>query len=49
LGAPLARLEGEIAFTNLFRRLPHLRLATEHIAWKPSLALRGLQSLPVTF
>jgi cytochrome P450 len=49
LGAPLARLEGEIAFTTLLRRLPHLRLATEHMAWKPSLALRGLQSLPVTF
>ena len=51
LGAPLARLEGEIAFATLLRRMPHLRLATPRasIAWRDSVQLRGLQALPVAF
>jgi cytochrome P450 PksS len=51
LGAPLARLEGEIAFLTLLRRLPGLRLAAppESLQWRPSFELRGLVSLPVTF
>lgn len=51
LGAPLARLEGDIAFTTLFRRLPHLRLAVPHesIIWRGNLNLRGILSLPLTF
>ncbi len=51
LGAPLARLEGEIAFTTLLRRLPGLRLDQPDAAleWRPSLELRGLRSLPVVF
>jgi cytochrome P450 len=51
LGAPLARVEGEIAFTTLLSRLPHLRLAVRPNAleWRPALELRGLVSLPVTF
>ncbi|HZS76348.1 MAG TPA: cytochrome P450 [Ktedonobacteraceae bacterium] len=47
LGAPLARLEGEIAFSTLFRRFPHLRLATEEVEWLQSLVFRGLKELPV--
>jgi cytochrome P450 len=51
LGAPLARLEGEIAFSTLLRRLPNIRLdvAPEILSWRPSLELRGLNALPVTF
>jgi cytochrome P450 len=51
LGAPLARLEGEIAFTTLLRRLPNIRLAVEpdQLEWRPGLELRGLQTLPVVF
>jgi cytochrome P450 len=49
LGAPLARLEGEIAFQSLARRLPNLSLAADTIAYRDNLTLRGLESLPVTF
>ncbi|XSG76382.1 cytochrome P450 family protein [Herpetosiphon llansteffanensis] len=51
LGAPLARLEGEIAFTSLLQRMPNLRLAVprEQIAWRDNVNLRGLKALPVTF
>jgi cytochrome P450 len=51
LGAPLARLEGEIAFTTLIRRLPELRLADPEarLEWRPAFELRGLSSLPVVF
>ena len=51
LGAPLARLEGEIAFTTLLRRMPNLRLDAprDSIAWRGSVMLRGLRSLPVAF
>jgi cytochrome P450 len=51
LGAPLARLEGEIAINTLLRRMPdlHLNVATESLRWRPSMLLRGLESLPVSF
>ena len=51
LGAPLARLEGEIALTTLFRRYPDLRLAEapESLRWRRGLAIRGLEQLPVAF
>lgn len=51
LGAPLARLEGEIAFATLLRRLPEIRLAVdpEQLEWRPGLTLRGLVALPVEF
>lgn len=49
LGAPLARLEGEIAFTKLLARFPSIDLATDEPAWRNTLTLRGLASLPVTF
>jgi cytochrome P450 len=51
LGAPLARLEGDIAFTTLLRRMPNLRLNVprEAIAWRGNFTLRGLVSLPVAF
>ncbi|GHO63694.1 polyketide biosynthesis cytochrome P450 PksS [Ktedonobacter sp. SOSP1-52] len=51
LGAPLARLEGQIAFGTLLRRLPKLRLAGDptHLGWKRNPILRGVTSLPVIF
>lgn len=49
LGAPLARLEAEIALTTLLRRAPDLRLATapEQLRWRGGFILRGLEELPV--
>jgi hypothetical protein len=48
LGAQLARLEAEIAFTALLRRLPSLTLAdTGPPRWRETFTLRGLTSLPV--
>lgn len=48
-GAPLARIEGQIAFQTLLRRLPGVALAAGPLAWRQNLALRGLVALPVTF
>jgi cytochrome P450 len=49
VGAPLARLEGQIALTTLFRRFPDLHLAqpAETLRWRKSLIIRGLEELPV--
>ncbi len=47
LGAPLARLEGQIAIAALVRRFPNLKLATEHLEYNDHFNLRGLKSLPV--
>jgi cytochrome P450 PksS len=49
LGAPLARLEGQIAINTLLRRAPDLRLAVAPSAllWRKGLVLRGLAALPV--
>ncbi len=49
LGAPLARLEGQIAFNLLAQRLPKLRLAAKEVQWARNTALRGLKALPVAF
>jgi cytochrome P450 len=49
LGAPLARVEGQIAIETLVRRLPRLELVTETIEYRQSLTLRGLKELPVKF
>lgn len=49
LGAPLGRLESQIAFRTLLARFPELHLAVRHeqLRWRNSLILRGLESLPV--
>jgi hypothetical protein len=51
LGAPLARLEAEIALGTLLRRLPGLRLAVppEGLRWRPAPLFRSLVALPVTW
>ncbi|MCI0547428.1 MAG: cytochrome P450 [Candidatus Rokubacteria bacterium] len=49
LGAPLARLEGQMAFATLLRRCPRLELATPSPTWRSSATLRGLTALPVSF
>jgi cytochrome P450 len=49
LGAPLARIEAQITFATLLRRLPALRLETDALEWEPSLSFRGLARLPVAF
>src|SRR5918995_891514 len=50
LGAPLARVEGQVAFDTLFRRYPELRLAVpaEEVRWGGSF-LRGFARLPILF
>jgi cytochrome P450 len=48
-GAPLARIEGQIAFSTVLRRMPNLRLTPGPIEWRDNLGLRGLKALPVTF
>jgi cytochrome P450 len=51
LGAALARLEAQIAINTLLERMPDLRLkgSPESLRWRPSLILRGLETLPVKF
>ncbi len=51
LGAPLARLEAEIALATLFRRLPRLRLAVEpnELEWRPTPGFRRVATLPVAW
>jgi len=49
LGAPLARIEGQIAIGALMRRLPALTLVSDTPEWRESSVLRGLKALPVTF
>ncbi len=45
-GAPLARLEGQIAFETLLARFPELSLAEDApVSWRPNLGLRGLTEL----
>ena len=47
-GAPLARIEGQLAFETLLSRFPKLSLAPdEDIRWRTNLGLRGLTQLQV--
>jgi cytochrome P450 len=49
LGAALARMESQVAFETMLRRLPNLRLAGETPVFRPNYFLRGLLALPVAF
>jgi cytochrome P450 len=49
LGAPLARLEGQLAIGGLITRFPNMTLAADvdDLRWRNSTLLRGLEGLPV--
>jgi cytochrome P450 PksS len=51
LGAPLARLEAQVAIPALLDRLPDLRLAVapEALVWSKAFLFRGMRSMPVAF
>lgn len=49
VGAPLARLEAQIAVPALLAALPDLALGSAQLDWLDSLVFRGVRSLPVTF
>ena len=48
-GAPLARMEGRVAFETLLRRMPQLTLEPQPVTWQENLCYRGLTALPVRF
>ncbi|WP_078565466.1 cytochrome P450 family protein [Streptomyces sp. AA1529] len=49
LGAPLARLEGEVALRMVLTRFPDIRPAVDpaELEWRPTRLVRGLAALPV--
>jgi pimeloyl-[acyl-carrier protein] synthase len=47
VGAPLARLEAQLAIAALLRRYAQLRLVGERPRWRPTFVLRGLRALEV--
>lgn len=47
LGAPLARLEAQVAIGRLLNRFPKLGLGDEKLDWHPTMLSRGLTRLPV--
>ena len=49
LGAPLARMEAEVALGALLARFPDLALAVppQELRWRPVSLIHGLESLPV--
>jgi cytochrome P450 len=48
-GAALARIEGQISFATILRRMPDLALKQGKLCWRTNLGLRGLLALPVTY
>jgi pimeloyl-[acyl-carrier protein] synthase len=48
-GAALARIEGQVAFEMMLRKMPNLQLVPKPLVWRTNLGLRGLTALPVTF
>ncbi|MBL8097934.1 MAG: cytochrome P450 [Anaerolineales bacterium] len=48
IGAPLVRLEAEIAFETILRRFPNLGLKSDILAWQEHPIFRGLKKLFVT-
>ena len=47
LGAPLARMETQVALNSLVRRAPDLALAVDDVTYKTNVVLRGMTALPV--
>jgi pimeloyl-[acyl-carrier protein] synthase len=48
-GAPLARVEGHVAFETMLRRMPGMKLVPGPASWRANMGFRGLTTLPVTF
>jgi cytochrome P450 len=48
-GAPLARMEGQVAFAAFLRRFDNIRLLPQDLVWRTNLGLRGLTSLKISF
>lgn len=48
-GASLARMEGQLAFNTLLRRLGHPALAEGQLEWRQNAGLRGLTRLQISF
>ena len=48
-GAPLARIEGQVAFEEMVRMFPNWSLKPGPLEWRTNLGLRGLTSLPISF
>jgi cytochrome P450 len=48
-GAALARIEGQVAFEAMLRRLGNWVLAPGPLSWRTNLGLRGLEALPIFF
>jgi len=50
LGAPLARLEGEIAINTLLRRFPDFELQCniDELEWRPGMIVRGVKEIPIS-
>jgi cytochrome P450 len=48
-GAPLARIEGQIAFAAVLERFRDMRLDPAPLVWRENLGLRGLTALPISF
>ena len=49
VGAALARMESQVAFSTVIRRLSDLKLAGEQPQFRLNYSLRGLEALPITF
>lgn len=49
LGAQMARVQAQVVLNTIVQRLPDLALAAPRLEWIPSLLIRGLRALPVTF
>jgi cytochrome P450 len=49
IGAPLVRLESQIAFTTVLQRFPELKLAVDDLEWQEQPIFRGVKALPVVF
>ncbi len=47
LGAPLARLEGQIAIGTVVQRFPRLEIDADSIEWREQLNLRAAKAIPV--
>jgi len=48
-GAPLGRMEANIAFRTLMERVSDVNLASDRLVWRDNTGLRGLTELPLSF